>query len=127
SFTTVASSRTYNAAPNSAAGTLGEFIPAILFQNFIGKSADSSHPATTLSLQQVAQNNAMRTNFGLMEASGQAASLLVPVFDAAGKKLLETPMSVLGGQHVQLNGFLSQNHITTPDARIAVQVTGGDG
>ena len=36
-------------------------------------------------------------------------------------------MSVLGGQHVQLNGFLSQNHITTPDARIAVQVTGGDG
>jgi uncharacterized repeat protein (TIGR01451 family) len=127
SFTTVASSRTYNAAPNSAAGTLGEFIPAIAFQNFVGKAIDATHAATILSLQQVAQNDAMRTNFGIMEASGQPASVVVSVFNAAGQRLLQVPMSLSGGQHAQLNGFLSQNKISANDARIEVQVVGGDG
>jgi len=127
SFTTVASSRTYNASPTSAAGTLGEFIPAILFQNFVGKAIDSSHAATILSLQQVAQSDAMRTNFGVMEASGQPASVLISVFDSSGNKLLDFPLALAGGQHAQLNGFLAQNHISIPDGRIQAQVVGGDG
>jgi uncharacterized repeat protein (TIGR01451 family) len=127
SFTTVASSRTYNAAPTSAAGTLGEFIPAIAFQNFVGKAIDSTHAPTILSLQQIAQNDAMRTNLGVMEASGQPAAVLISVFDSAGKKLLETPLTLLGGQHVQLNGFLAQNKIALNDGRIQVQVAGGAG
>ncbi|HUK33020.1 MAG TPA: DUF11 domain-containing protein [Vicinamibacterales bacterium] len=127
SFTTVATSRTYNAASSSTTASYGEFIPAIPFANFVGKALDSSHAATILGLQQIAQNDAMRTNLGLMEASGQPAQVLISVFDASGKKLLDTPMSLAGGQHVQLNGFLTQNHIVLPDGRIQVQVTGGDG
>src|SRR4029077_7072303 len=127
SFTTVASSRTYNSSPTSVAGTLGEFIPAILFQNFVGKAIDSSHAATILSLQQVAQNDAMRTNFGVMEASGQPASVLVSVFDSTGNKLLDLPLALSGGQHAQLNGFLAKNNISLPDGRIQVQVVGGAG
>ena len=41
SLSTVASSRTYNIASNSVAGTLGQFIPAIPFGNFIGRAADA--------------------------------------------------------------------------------------
>ncbi|HUK34886.1 MAG TPA: right-handed parallel beta-helix repeat-containing protein, partial [Vicinamibacterales bacterium] len=127
SFTTVASSRTYNAATTSNTASFGEFIPATPFANFVGKALDTSHPATVLGLQQIAQNDAMRTNLGVMEASGQPAQILISVFDSAGNKLLDTPMNLAAFQHAQLNGFLAQNHITLPDGRIEVQVTGGDG
>jgi len=127
SFTTVASSRTFNAASNSAAGTLGEFIPAIPFSNFVGRALDSSHAATILGLQQIAQSDSMRTNLGVMEASGKPVSVLVSVFDGVGKKLLDVPLSLAGGQHAQLNSFLAQNKISLPDGRIEVQVTGGEG
>jgi len=68
SKTTIVSSRTYNAsATNSAAGTLGQFIPATLFGNFIGRSGGAS---SILSLQQVADSLAYRTNLGLAEPRG---------------------------------------------------------
>ncbi|HEX3583201.1 MAG TPA: hypothetical protein VH087_15635, partial [Thermoanaerobaculia bacterium] len=59
---TVGASRTY---ASTAGGTFGQFIPALPTANFLGKS-DSS----LISLQQVAQSTAYRTNFGLVEGSG---------------------------------------------------------
>jgi hypothetical protein len=120
----VASSKTYNV---TAKGTLGEFVPAIPFSNFIGKAIDSTHAATILGLQQISQTEAMRTNVGVMEASGQPASVLISVFDPTGKKLLDFPLDLRGGEQRQLNSFLSQNKITLPDGRIEVKVTGGEG
>jgi uncharacterized repeat protein (TIGR01451 family) len=119
SITTVASSRTYNATAN---GTLGQFIPAIPFAQFIAKSGAS------LGLQQIAQNAAYRTNFGLVEAAGKTASLLVTGFGSDGAQLFALPLDLKANEQRQLNAFLSsQNLSNLNDGRLQVQVTGGDG
>lgn len=127
SLTTTVSSKTFNASPNAAAGALAEYIPGIMFQNFVGRALDSAHAATILGLQQIEQSSDKRTNLGVMEASGQPASVLISVFDGAGKKLLDVPMALAGGQHVQLNSFLAQNKISMTNGHIEVQATSGEG
>ncbi len=123
SFATIASSRTFN---QSAGGTLGQYIPAIAFANFIGKISDNAR-AGILSMQQIAQSSSYRTNLGIVEASGKPASVLVSVFDASGKNLLDLPLNLKGGEQRQLNAFLAANNITLTNGRIEVKVTDGDG
>lgn len=123
SFTTVASSRTANVTAN---GTFGQFIPALPFSSFIGKALENQ-AATVLGLQQISQSNDFRTNVGVLEASGQPASVLISVFDVAGTKLLDFPLDLKGSEQRQLNSFLSQNRIALSDGRIEVKVTNGEG
>ncbi len=123
SFATVASSRTFN---QSAGGTLGQYIPAIPFASFIGKTTGDAR-AGILSMQQIAQSPAYRTNLGIVEAAGKSASVLVSVFDAAGKNLLDIPLDLKAGEQQQLNSFLAAKNITLTDGRVEVKVTGGDG
>jgi uncharacterized repeat protein (TIGR01451 family) len=123
SAATVASSRTYNVTDN---GTLGQFIPAVRFNQFIGQAVNGGL-ASILSLQQVAESTAYRTNLGIAEASGNAASVLLSVFNGSGTKLLTLPLQLAAGEQRQLNSFLAQNNITLPDGRIEVQVAGGGG
>ena len=123
-LTTFASSRTYNITAN---GTFGQFIPAIPFANFVGK-ASSSSSSSILSLQQIAHSDRFRTNLGFVEGSGQPASLLVTVFGSNGAKITSFPVSLTGGQHLQLNGFLATQGITSlNDGRVEVQVTSSTG
>jgi uncharacterized repeat protein (TIGR01451 family) len=123
---TVVSSRTYNVASNAATpGTLGQFVPATAFANFIGRSGTAA--ASALSLQQIAQNDAYRTNLGLVEAAGKATQLDVSVFDAGGNKLLTVPVSLNAGEQKQLNSFLATNNINLSNGRIEVAVASGDG
>ncbi|MCU1230512.1 MAG: hypothetical protein JWO97_3396, partial [Acidobacteria bacterium] len=126
SFTqsTVASSRTYN---TTSTGTLGQFIPAVPFANFIGRPASSNQLAQVLSLQQVAQSDAYRTNIGVVEASGKPASVMLSVFATSGAKLLDYPLELRGGEQVQLNGFLAEHGISLSDGRVEVKVVSGDG
>jgi uncharacterized repeat protein (TIGR01451 family) len=112
------SSRTYNA---TSGGTFGQFIPSTPFSAFIGKGS------SVLSLQQLAQSATFHTNLGLIEASGKPASAAVSVFDGAGTKLLDLPVSLAGGEQKQLNSFLAQNGISTDNGRVEVRVVGGDG
>jgi conserved repeat domain/conserved repeat domain/conserved repeat domain len=123
SFVTVASSRTFN---QSAGGTLGQYIPAIPFANFVGKVSGDARTGI-LSMQQISQSSAYRTNLGIVEASGQPASVLVSVFDTAGKNLLNLPLDLKAGEQQQLNSFLETKNITLTDGRIEVKVTGGNG
>ena len=123
SFATVVSSRTFN---QSAGGTLGQYIPAIPFANFVGKVSSDAR-AGILSLQQIAQSPAYRTNLGIVEAAGKSASVLVSVFNAAGKNLLDLPIDLKAGEQQQLNSFLAARNITLTDGRVEVKVTGGDG
>ena len=123
SFATVASSRTFN---QSTGGTLGQYIPAIPFASFIGKATGDPR-AGILSIQQIAQSAVYRTNLGIVEAAGKAASVLVSVFDAAGKNLLDLPLNLKAGEQQQLNSFLAAKNITLTDGRVEVKVTGGDG
>jgi uncharacterized repeat protein (TIGR01451 family) len=118
---TVAASRTYN---SSAAGTLGQFIPAVPLASFISKAPGA---ASILTLQQIAQTDTFRTNLGLVEVTGNPATLLVSVFNAAGDKLLGLPVSLGAGEQRQLNSFLADNGITLTNGHIEVQATGGTG
>ena len=121
--TLVASSRTYNVA---ASGTLGQFIPAIPFSAFVGKGVNNA-AATILSLQQIAQSAAYRTNFGVVEASGKSASVLMSILDDTGKKLKDLPIDLAPFQQVALNSVLASNNISLPDGRVEVKVASGDG
>lgn len=123
SLATVASSRTYNQTPT---GTFGQFIPAIPFSQFISRAADGA-AKTLISLQQIAQSAAYRTNFGLVEASGQPADLLIHVFDKSGAELGTFPQSLLAGEHLQLNNFLGLKGLTLDEGRLEVEVTSATG
>ena len=121
---TVVSSRTYTTGEN---GTLGQFIPAIPFSNFISKGTQQA-AAAVLSLQQIAQSAQYRTNVGIVEGSGQPAVVLLSIFDVTGKKLKDVPLSLKGGQQMQLGSFLASVGIPSlNDGRIEVKVTSGDG
>lgn len=122
SLTTIASSRTFNTTPN---GTFGQFIPAIPFSQFIGQSTASQQ--FVLSLQQIAQSSAYRTNFGLVEGSGQPATVLLKVFDNDGNVVGQIPQALLAGEHLQINQILAANNISLADGRIEVSVTSGSG
>ncbi|MEA2166360.1 MAG: hypothetical protein QOK37_4487 [Thermoanaerobaculia bacterium] len=123
SVQTVASSRTYNSTPT---GTLGQFIPAIAFSQFIGKSSDSSSK-TILSLQQIANSSAYRTNFGIVEGAGEPADVLVHVFNNLGIEVVSPiAMSLLPGEHRQLN-LLADNNIALTDGRFEVEVVSTTG
>ena len=119
SIQTVASSRTYNTTPT---GTFGQFIPAIPYAQFLAKGGG------VITLQQIAQSAAYRTNFGLVEASGQPADVLVHVFDNDGHEVSSPiPISLLAGEHKQINAFLAAYGIALTDGRLEVEVTSATG
>ncbi|HSP16518.1 MAG TPA: hypothetical protein VLV78_17370 [Thermoanaerobaculia bacterium] len=114
----IVASRTYSIAGE---GTLGEFIPGIPLKQFIGAG-------NRLSLQQIAQTSNYRTNFGLVEASGKPASVVLSMFNSAGSKLFDLPVTLAANEQKLLNGLLTQQGITSlTDGRMEVRVTGGDG
>ncbi len=81
-----------------------------------------------LSLQQIAQSSRYRTNLGIVEGSGDPASLLVHMFGAGGQSIGQFPLNLNGGQHIQLNSFL-RDHGVDPltDGRVEVEVLSPDG
>jgi uncharacterized repeat protein (TIGR01451 family) len=123
-LSTFASSRTFNVTTN---GTFGQYVPAIPFASFVGRTDELQRP-TSLSLQQIAQSDQYRTNLGLVEASGEPASLMVKVFGATGQMLTEFPVNLAGGQHAQLNSFLVSQGITSlDDGRVEISVVSPGG
>jgi hypothetical protein len=121
---TFAASRTFNMTAN---GTFGQYIPAIPYANFIGR-LDAFQRPTALSLQQISQTDHYRTNLGIVEASGEPVSMNISVFGDGGVKLLEFPLNLAGGQHTQLNGFLTANGINNlSDGRVEIAVTSPGG
>jgi uncharacterized repeat protein (TIGR01451 family) len=124
SLNSVASSRTY---AKSGLATMGQFIPALPFSVFVG-SRQPEQPQTVLSLQQLAQTSDFRTNLGLVEASGNPASVEIRFFDAAGASLVNIPVSLQAGEHRQFNQILAQNGFTNvPVGRAEVEVMSGEG
>jgi hypothetical protein len=123
SIQTVASSRTYNTTPT---GTFGQYIPAIAFSQFIGQNPDPSIK-NLLSLQQIAQSSAYRTNFGIVEGAGEPANVLVHIFNNLGVEVAPAiPISLLPGEHQQRN-LLADNGITLTDGRFEVEVVSSTG
>ncbi len=126
SLVSLASSRTYNKTPQ---GTLGEYTPAIPFAAFVGGSAPAEgQKKSVLSLQQLAQSSAYRTNLGVVEASGQPVNVEIRFFNADGARILTVPLSLKAGEHRQLNQVLAANGLTNvTTARAEVEVMEGVG
>jgi len=114
-------------------GTFGQFIAAIPFLQFATKATLVPIPGVpqptgtpTLSLQQIAQSPKFRTNYGLVEGSGQPASGTVKVFDDRGTLVRAIPYSLQGGEHQQ-TPLSMQNVGTLDDGRIEVTVESATG
>jgi hypothetical protein len=121
-LSTIVSSRTYNA---TASGTFGQFIPAIPFTEFIAKADATAAPV--ISLQQVSQNAQYRTNLGLVEGSGQPATVSINVFTSTGTKVGTFDVALQAAEHRQLDSFLAGKGIELTDGRIEIAVTAGTG
>ncbi|HEX9986217.1 MAG TPA: hypothetical protein VGF69_23355, partial [Thermoanaerobaculia bacterium] len=120
-LSTVASSRTYNVTP---AGTFGQWIPAIPYAQFVGRTSTGAQ--ALLSLQQIAQSGDYRTNFGFVEGSGTEANLLIRIFNALGQQLTQVSQTVPAFGHVQLP-VLAANGVTLTDGRVEVEVVSAGG
>jgi len=120
-FVTVAASRTYN---TTSAGTYGQFIPALPIANFLAKSATS-----TISLQQVAESAAYRTNLGFAEGGGQPADMVVTLFGADGTQLAQRALHLQAYQQTQspMAGFFGLPGGSIPEGRVQVEVTSDTG
>jgi hypothetical protein len=115
SLATVASSRTYNLTTN---GTFGQYIPAIPLIDFLAKS-----DIAKISLQQVAQSSAYRTNLGFVEGSGQPVSFVVTLLDDKNNVIARRPYALRPFEHQQISmgSFFPGTSIS--DGRIELQVT----
>ncbi|HEX3108304.1 MAG TPA: putative Ig domain-containing protein, partial [Thermoanaerobaculia bacterium] len=102
------------------ASRVGQFIPSIGLDKFAGAGQ-------TLSLQQVSQSSASRTNLGVIESTGNPVTLLATAFGANGAQLGQFPINVAASEHAQINSILAANGITSPDARLQLAVVGGTG
>jgi uncharacterized repeat protein (TIGR01451 family) len=120
---TVASSRTYNITTE---GTIGQFVPAIPFSRFLGRDP-AAGPTGSLTMLHVAQSARFRTNLGLVEGSGAAATVALSVRSATGTLVDEFEIELLPAEHRQLNSVLAQRGIALSAGRIDARVTGGSG
>lgn len=111
STATYASSRTYASTIN---GTFGQFIAAMPFTKFATRRLLTTpipgNPApqasALLSLQHVSQSSKFRTNLGIVEGAGEAASGKIRIYDTLGSLLKEIDYSLLPGEHRQMNRFI---------------------
>jgi hypothetical protein len=117
-LSTIVASRTFNQTAN---GTLGQFIPAVQYKNFVSVGS-------RLSIQQISQTATSRSNFAVVEASGKPVSVLLSMFNSAGTKLFDLPIDLKGGEQKLLNNLLAQQGVTSlSDGRLEVRVTDGGG
>lgn len=119
---TFASSRTYAV---TATGTLGQFIPALALEKFVGAVADN--PLNKISLQQVANSTAYRTNLGFVEGSGSPVTLSVRLLDGQNNVLQTVTRSLPAYGHEQVSFASLFGNIPLNDGRVEVQVTSSTG
>ncbi|MBV8518087.1 MAG: hypothetical protein JO197_11865 [Acidobacteria bacterium] len=112
---TYATSRLFNVA---AEGTFGQFISAVPLQKFLGMSLQGDRQT----LVSLAQSSAFRTNLGVVEGSGHGADVVLEVFDGAGTKLFDMPMTLKGGEHRQIGSALAASGVDLTNARVDLRV-----
>lgn len=114
---TIGSSRTFNSTPN---GTFGQFIPAVPFSRFAGVGK-------TLSLTHVARSDTFRSNLGLVEGSGQPATVRINAYGSLGNLLGSFDVDLKPGEHRQISSVLAPLGVTTDNARVDVSVVSATG
>ena len=119
---TFASSRTYAV---TGGGTLGQFIPALRTNQFIGSFAQDS--LARISLQQIAANAEYRTNVGFVEGTGAPVSFLARLVDGSGNVLQQTNLSLPPFGHLQRSVPDLFGATNLQDGRVEVEVTSAGG
>ncbi len=120
---TFASSRTYAL---DGGGTLGQFIPALRAEQFIGNIAQD--PLSRISLQQVANSAAYRTNLGFVEGSGTPVTLVARLLDGNNNLMapaFTTSLAAFGQTQRSLTSIFGDVALT--DGRVEVEVTSTGG
>ena len=120
---TVASSRTY--AVQADGSTLGQFIPALGLDKFIGNFQQDS--LAKISLQQIANNDQFRTNVGFVEGSGHPVDFTVRLLRADGAQLATVNKSLPAYGHEQTSLIGLFGNIPLNDGRIEVTVNSASG
>lgn len=121
-FDTFASSRTYAL---DAGGTLGQFIPALRANQFIGNIANDA--LARISLQQVASSSAYRTNIGFVEGTGAPVSFLARLVDGGNNVLGQINRSLQPYGQFQSSLTNLFGNVDLPDGRVEVEVTSPGG
>jgi hypothetical protein len=121
-LSTFASSRTYAISPT---GTLGQFIPAIGLEKFIGNIALDG--LAKISLQQIANSSAYRTNLGFVEGSGVPANLRITLRDGANNILKQVERSIPAFGHEQTSFKNVFGDVAVTDGRVEVEVLSSGG
>jgi hypothetical protein len=117
-----ASSRTYAL---DGGGTLGQFIPALRLESFVGNIALDS--LGRISLQQVANSAEYRTNVGFVEGSGTPVSVLAKLLDGNSNVLAQTTKDLSAFGHFQTSMTALFGNISLEDGRVEVEVTSAGG
>lgn len=114
---TSASSRTYNL---STGGTFGQFIPPVAYSKFAGKGE-------VLSLQQISQSDQFRTNIGVVEGSGEAATVRFTVLSNSGQQLDQWTEELKPGEQRQYDRLIANRGLTLEGGRVEVEVVSDTG
>lgn len=119
---TFASSRTYAL---DGGGTLGQFIPALRAEQFIGNLGQD--PLNRISLQQVANSAAYRTNLGFVEGSGTPVSILARLRDGNNNQLAQFTTNLAAFGQIQRSFTSIFGDVALTDGRVEVEVTSPGG
>jgi hypothetical protein len=114
---TFASSRTYAL---DAGGTLGQFIPALRQNQFVGNFAQDS--LGRISLQQVANSANYRTNLGFVEGSGVPVQLLARLVDGNNNVIQQVTRDLPAYGHLQRSLTDLFGNVNLADGRVEVEV-----
>ncbi|HYO78000.1 MAG TPA: hypothetical protein VE010_16190, partial [Thermoanaerobaculia bacterium] len=119
---TVASSRTYAVTEK---GTLGQFIPALGLDKFIGSFAQDS--LSKISLQQIINTPTYRTNVGFVEGAGEHVEFTARLLDGDNRELATATRSLPPYGHEQMGMSALFGNVPLQDGRIEVLVTSASG
>jgi hypothetical protein len=116
-YSTYASSRTYAVTP---LGTLGQYIPALGLDKFVGDINQDS--LGKISLQQIANSDKYRTNLGFVEGSGQTAQIRVRLLDSNNVVLKEIDRTLQPYGHEQAGLSAYFGNVQVDDGRVEMFV-----
>lgn len=116
----VVTARTFSL--RSDGGTFGQFIPGVTATDAVGFGD------RTLQIVQLEESPAFRTNLGLVEVTGNAATVLLQAYSPDSKVASKTTVSLAAGEYLQQGQiFKSLGFSTVYNGRISATVTGGTG
>ncbi|HEU4887559.1 MAG TPA: matrixin family metalloprotease, partial [Thermoanaerobaculia bacterium] len=134
---TFASSRTYaidsstvsaNADCQVVRCTLGQFIPALGLDKFIGSTLSNS--LEKISLQQLSNSldsSGFRTNLGFVEGSGAPATMRLTLRDGANNILKQVERNLQPYEHQQTSVSAVFGAVALSDGRVEVEVISSSG